>query len=85
MIQVPADTPPGTEEQITVTSDGNYLSEASTHGSTVVIPIVFGVTMLAVSLLTCTLLYGAVSGILERRRAAAWGDAWAEFSRMSAR
>lgn len=81
MIQVPADTLPGTDQQITISPDGRYLPKGTTQGSTVVIPIVFGVTMLAVALLTCTLIYGAVSGLLERRRAAAWGTAWEKFAR----
>ncbi|WP_427893444.1 Rv1733c family protein [Kribbella sp. GL6] len=84
MIQVPADTPAGTDEAITIGADGRYLPTGSTHGNTVVIPIVFGATMLAVSLLTCTLVYGGITGLLERRRAAAWGSAWEEFARTSA-
>ncbi|MFD7160060.1 hypothetical protein ACFV9C_36100 [Kribbella sp. NPDC059898] len=83
MIQAPADTPPGTDEQITIGTDGRYLPKGATQGSTVVIPIVFGVTILAVALLTCTLIYGAITGLLERRRAAAWGSAWEEFARTS--
>ncbi|GAA1598734.1 Rv1733c family protein [Kribbella karoonensis] len=84
MIQVPADTPPGTNQQITITSDGHYLSKASAHGSTVVIPIVFGVTMLSVALLTCTLIYGAITSLLNRHRAAAWDTAWEDLARISA-
>ncbi|GAA3096660.1 hypothetical protein JOF29_004266 [Kribbella aluminosa] len=81
-IQVPADTPPGTERQITITADGRYLP--STHNSTVLIPTIFGLAMLAVAVLLCTLTYRGILTILERRRAVAWDAAWADLSRTSA-
>lgn len=81
-IQVPADAPPGSEQQISISTDGRYVP--STHSSTVVIPTIFGLTMLAVAVLLCTLTYRGILTILDRRRAAAWANAWAELSRTSA-
>ena len=80
-IQVPADVPVGTQLQIGIAGDGRYLPKAPTRGDTVVVPAVFGVAMLAVTILVCTLTYRGFVRLLERRRAAAWDEAWAAFAR----
>ncbi|MGZ0145984.1 Rv1733c family protein [Kribbella sp. WER1] len=82
-IQVPADTPPGTDRQITIAGDGHYVSKASAQTSTVVVPIIFGMTLFAVTLLVCFLTYNIISTVLERQRATALTNEWAELSRTS--